>query len=154
MKVILPGSYDPVTVGHLDIIKRAAEKYEKAYAVIFINPKKTYRFSIEDRVKMLTLATEDLGNVTVGYSDGLVIDYMKEHGIEKIVKGYRNDSDLEYEKLQADWNKEHGGYETELLKCDPNLSEVSSTKVRQALENGEKASDLLPDRVKKYIDSL
>ena len=102
MKVILPGSYDPVTIGHLDIIKRAAEKYSEVFAVIFVNPKKTYRFSAEDRVRMLSLATEDLSNVRVDYSEGFVIDYMNEHGIDKIVKGYRNETDLEYEKVQAE----------------------------------------------------
>ncbi|MBP3582537.1 MAG: adenylyltransferase/cytidyltransferase family protein, partial [Clostridia bacterium] len=87
--VILPGSYDPVTIGHLDIIKRAAEEYERVYAVIFINPNKSYRFSLDDRVRMLMIATEGLENVLVSYSTGLVIDYMREHEIDKIVKGYR-----------------------------------------------------------------
>ena len=154
MKVILPGSYDPVTIGHLDIIKRAAEKYSEVFAVIFVNPKKTYRFSAEDRVRMLSLATEDLSNVRVDYSEGFVIDYMSEHGIDKIVKGYRNETDLEYEKVQAAWNKEHGGYDTELILCRPEFSEVSSTKVRCALDNGAETSPLLPKKVKEYIDSL
>ena len=154
MKAIVPGSYDPVTLGHLDVIKRAKEKYDEVFAVIFINPKKTYRFSVEDRVRMLTLATDELDGVMVSYSDGLVIDYMREHGIEVIVKGYRNETDLEYERLQAEWNKAHGGYDTELLKCNPALSEVSSTRVRAALDEGKGVDELLPDSVKKYIESL
>ena len=154
MKVIVPGSYDPVTVGHLDIIRRAAEKYEEVYAVIFVNPAKTYRFSIEDRARMLALATEELDNVLVSHSSGLVIDYMREHGVQRIVKGYRNDVDLEYERAQAEWNKSHGGYDTELLPCDPDLSEVSSTRVRAALDKGESAEDILPPSVKAYIDGL
>ena len=75
MKVILPGSYDPVTVGHLDIIRRAAEEHDEVFAVVFNNDKKKYRFSVEDRVRMLTLATDGLDNVLVSYSSGLVIDY-------------------------------------------------------------------------------
>lgn len=150
--VILPGSYDPVTIGHLDIIRRAAEKYEQVYAVIFINPNKTYRFSLEDRVRMLSLATEELENVLVSYSTGLVIDYMREHGIEKIVKGYRNDADLVWEKEQAEWNKAYGGYETELIKCKEELENISSTLARRALDNGEELS-MLPKSVTEYIKS-
>ena len=152
MKVILPGSYDPVTIGHLDIIKRAAEKYSEVFAVIFVNPKKTYRFSAEDRVRMLSLATEDLSNVRVDYSEGFVIDYMSEHGIDKIVKGYRNSADLEYEKIQADYNYKHGGYETVLLPCSETLSGVSSTLAREILQKNGDASKILPEKVILYIN--
>ena len=154
MKAIVPGSYDPVTVGHLDIIKRAAEKYDEVYAVIFVNPSKTYRFSVEDRARMLAIATEELDNVLVSYSSGLVIDYMREHDIDLIVKGYRNDTDLEYERVQAEWNKAHGGYDTELLPCDPKLSEVSSTRVRRGLDEGSAPEALLPCGVADYIKGL
>ena len=114
MSVILPGSYDPVTKGHLDIIRRAAEKYDEVYVVAFTNPNKTYMFSVEDRVRMLMIATDDLDNVLVSYSNGLVIDYMTDHEISKIIKGYRTDADLEWEREQAEWNFKHGSYETEL----------------------------------------
>ena len=154
MKVILPGSYDPITVGHLDIIKRASELYDEVYAVAFINPKKQYRFSADDRVRMLALATEELDNVLVSYSDGLVIDYMREHGIHKIVKGYRNDVDLEYERAQAEWNKAHGGYETELIKCRDGFDLISSTRVRETLDEGGELGELLPPSVEAYIRSL
>ena len=127
MSVILPGSYDPVTLGHLEIIKRAAKEYDEVYVVIFTNPEKTYTFSLEDRVKMLILATDELENVLVSYSNGLVIDYMREHGIEKIIKGYRNEVDLEYEKNQAKWNLDFGGFETELWKAEDSMKEISSS---------------------------
>ena len=153
MSVILPGSYDPVTVGHLDIIKRAAEQYDEVYAVIFVNPEKTYTFSLEDRVRMLMLATDELDNVLVSYSNGMVVDYMREHGIEKIVKGYRNDTDLEYERKQADFNLAWGGYETELVKCREGLEAVSSTEVRERIIRGEDISDLVPAAVADYIKS-
>ena len=129
MKVILPGSYDPVTVGHLEIIKRAAEKYGEVYVVIFANPNKSYTFSLDDRVRMLMIATEELDNVLVSWSAGLVIDYMREHGIDKIVKGYRTEADLPWEREQAEWNKAYGGYETELWQCEEGYKEVSSTAV-------------------------
>ena len=154
MKVILPGSYDPVTVGHLDIIRRAAESFDEVFVVAFINPNKTYRFSIDERVKMLMLATDELDNVLVSYSDGLVIDYMREHGIEKIIKGYRTESDLPWEREQAEWNLSHGGYETELWKCREGFEGVSSTAVRARLDGGDGAEELLPPAVSEYIKAL
>ena len=154
MKVILPGSYDPVTVGHLDMIKRAAERFEEVFVVAFINPEKHYRFTPEERVAMLMLACDGLDNVLVSYSSGLVIDYMREHGIERIIKGYRNTRDLEYERVQAEWNLNRGGYETELWEADPSLAHVSSSAVRDALEKGDDPSGLLPDAVMKYIRNI
>ncbi|MBQ7387282.1 MAG: pantetheine-phosphate adenylyltransferase [Clostridia bacterium] len=151
MSVILPGSYDPVTVGHLEIIKRAAREYDEVYVVIFTNPNKKYRFSLEDRVAMLMLATEGLDNVLVSYSNGLVIDYMREHGIEKIIKGYRTEADLPWEHEQAEWNKKHGGYETELWKCSADMESISSTAVRAALDRGESIEALVPEAVAEYI---
>ena len=154
MKVILPGSYDPVTNGHLDIIRRAAQEFDEVYVVAFINPNKKYRFLINERVSMLMLATEDLENVLVSYSDGLVIDYMHEHGIEKIVKGYRTDADLPWEHEQAEWNLKHGGVETELWKCREGLEAVSSTAVRTTLDENGSISELVPEKVLRYITKL
>lgn len=154
MSVILPGSYDPVTRGHLAVIERAAREYDEVYVVIFTNPNKTYRFSLEDRVRMLMLATDHLDNVLVSYSNGLVIDYMREHDIEKIIKGYRTEADLPWEHEQAEWNEKHGGYETELWKCDEEYESISSTAVREALDAGEDISALVPPPVKAYIEKL
>ena len=154
MSVILPGSYDPVTRGHLEVIKRCAEREGEVYAVIFINENKKYRFSLEDRVRMLELATDGLDNVMVSYSLGRVVDYMREHGIDRIVKGYRNDADLEWERYQADYNMKYGGYETELIKCDDGFGHISSTLVRERLDRSEDISDLVPIDVAEYIRSI
>ena len=154
MSVILPGSYDPVTVGHLEIIKKAAALYDEVYVVIFVNPKKTYRFSVEDRARMLMIATDGLDNVLVSHSGGLVIDYMRDHGIEKIIKGYRTEADLPWEREQAEWNKKMGGYDTELWKCEEGFETVSSTAVREALLRGENVADIVPAGVADYIRRL
>ena len=154
MTVILPGSYDPVTVGHLEIIKRASKAYDGVYVVIFVNEAKEYTFSLEDRVCMLQLACEELDNVLVSFSLGRVVDYMREHNIDKIVKGYRTDADLPWEMEQAEYNKKHGGFDTELIKCDAALEGVSSTAVREGLKNGEDVSHLLPPPVLNYIRDL
>jgi len=153
MRVILPGSYDPVTLGHLDIIRRAAEIYDEVYVVAFINPAKEYTFSVEERIKMLILATDDIDNVIVSYSDGMVIDYMREHEIDLIVKGYRNDEDLEYEKKQAEYNLLHGGYETELWLSDEKYRHVSSTAVRELIQKKEALADFLPEKVISFLNS-
>lgn len=150
--VILPGSYDPVTLGHLSIIERAAAEYEEVYVVAFVNPEKKYTFTTDERVRMLMLATDELDNVLVSYSNGLVIDYMREHGIEKIVKGYRNDTDLEYEKNQAVWNLYHGGFETELILCNPDKSEISSTLARRLIAEGADLTDVLPKKVIEFLN--
>lgn len=154
MSVIMPGSYDPVTVGHLEMIKRVAEKEDEVYVVIFTNPNKEYTFSLEDRVAMLMLATEKLDNVFVSYSLGYVVDYMREHGIDRIVKGYRNEKDLAWEREQAEYNLKHGGYETELILCSDEYKDISSTLVRQRLANREGIDGLVTDEVKKYILSM
>ena len=154
MSVIMPGSYDPVTAGHREMIRRVAEREDEVYVVIFTNPEKEYTFSLEDRVAMLMLATEDLDNVMVSYSLGYVVDYMREHGIDRIVKGYRNERDLEWERVQAEYNLAHGGYETELIKADNEYLHVSSTLVRERLKKGEPVDDLLPENVIEYIKNI
>jgi pantetheine-phosphate adenylyltransferase len=154
MSVIMPGSYDPVTTGHVEMIRRVAEREDEVYVVIFTNPNKEYTFSLDDRVAMLMLATEDIDNVFVSYSLGYVVDYMREHGIERIVKGYRTEADLAWEREQAEYNLKHGGYETELILCDEKHTHISSTLVRARLAKGESVSDLLPESVEKYLTNI
>ena len=99
---------------------------------------------------MLAIATDDLDNVMVSYSNGLVIDYMTDHEIEKIIKGYRTEADLEWEREQAEWNYAHGRKETELWRCSEGLEDVSSTSAREAILNGGELS-MLPENVASYI---
>lgn len=151
MTAILPGSYDPITKGHLGIIKKASEQYERVYVVAFINPDKRYRFSVEERLEMLNISTRELPNVYTDFYGGLVIDYMNEKGIDVIVKGYRNGADLEYERQQAAWNLRHGGYETVLVKCEDELTSVSSTAARRAIDVGEDLSEFLTPEIVDFV---
>ncbi len=154
MSVIMPGSYDPVTLGHAEMIRNVAEREDEVYVVIFSNPNKDYMFSLEDRVAMLMLATEEIENVFVSYSLGYVVDYMREHGIDRIVKGYRSNDDLPWEQEQAKYNLKHGGYETELILCDEKYKNISSTLVRESIKKGEIPKDILPPLVADYIADL
>ena len=151
MKVILPGSYDPITLGHLEIIRMAAAEYSEAYVVIFVNPEKKYLFSSEERLEMLRLATESIPNVKVDFYSGRVVDYMKEKGLDKIVKGCRNEKDLAYEKVQAEYNFLHGGYLTELYESSEEFSGISSTLARERIKSGEGLEKILPSSVIKYL---
>lgn len=153
MSVIMPGSYDPVTSGHVEMIRRVALREDEVYVVIFTNPNKTYMFSLADRVAMLMVALEDLDNVFVSYSLGYVVDYMREHDISKIVKGYRNEQDLVWEREQAEYNLKHG-YETELILCEDEYKHISSTLVREKIKNGESLDGIVPKSVESYIRSL
>lgn len=152
MKVILPGSYDPITLGHLDVIRRAAELYGEVYVIAFINPAKKYMFTPEERVRMLALATEGIRGVTVGFSEGRVVDYMHEHGIDSIVKGYRNQTDLEYERAQAEYNLRNGGYHTELVPASSEYGGISSTLARERIVSGGSLSGILPENVISFIN--
>ena len=153
MSVIMPGSYDPVTSGHVEMIRRVAEREDEVYVVIFANPNKKYTFSLDDRVAMLMVALEELDNVFVSYSLGYVVDYMREHDITKIVKGYRNEQDLVWEREQAEYNLKHG-YETELILCEDEYKHISSTLVRERIKNGESLDGIVPKSVESYIRSL
>lgn len=144
MKVLIPGSYDPCTRGHLDLIERAAARYEEVIAAVFINPEKSGLFPYRERVNFLRLATAHLPNVTVTFSDGMVADYVRENAIDQIVKGYRDERDLQYEKTMADYNLAHSGVGTELLPAAPAYVSVSSTAVREALASGHGIETLVP----------
>ena len=133
--VLLPGTYDPLTRGHLAVIKTAARNFDEVRAVIFVNPDKTCLFPLSDRLEFLRLATAGLPNVTVGSSDGLVADYVRENGLSFIVKGVRNERDFTYERGMADWNAAHGA-KTLFLPSPEDVREVSSTELRKRLEKG------------------
>ena len=153
LTVLLPGSYDPPTLGHLSLIERAAREYSRVHAVAFVNPEKEYTFTPEERVQMLRLMTAHLPSVTVGYAEGLVIDYAKENGIGLLIKGYRNETDLAYERVQAKWNLENGGIDTLLLASEKGLEAISSTAAREALSCGGGADMLLCEDVRRFIES-
>lgn len=142
--LLLPGSYDPVTRGHLAVIDLAASLAQEVRVMIFINPDKHCLFSLEQRLSFLRLALKDRANVTVGASSGMVADYCREHGVTAILKGVRNETDFLYEQRMADYNRAHGA-KTLLLPSPPDCAAVSSSEVRRRLESGLPIGELLPE---------
>ena len=151
--VCVPGSYDPVTLGHLSVIREAARTADVVYAAIFINPDKTYRFPLEARLEMLKLATKNLPNVKVVSDAGTVADFAKAHNVSYLLKGVRNEADFLYEREMADVNRSRG-VETLFLPALPELREVSSSEVRRRLDGGKSKGDLLPPAVEAYLESI
>ena len=137
VNALITGSFDPITIGHYDIIKRAADIFEKVYVAVTINSEKSYMFSDDDRLKMTKTACSDLANVEVIYSSGLVAVLAKEKEAV-IVKGVRNAVDFAYEYEMASISKEISGVETLLLPANPELAYVSSTFVREMIKHGNK----------------
>ncbi len=138
--VMLPGSYDPMTLGHLDVVRRASGIFERVFVALLVNPEKKYMFSVQDRIKIARLSCEGLDNVTVVYSEGYTADLAAELGCCALVKGIRNSTDFEYEENMARFNAERTvGLETLFLPAKNGLSDVSSTLVRRLIAEGNTA---------------
>ncbi len=147
MVALIPGSFDPITLGHVNIIERAAKIADKVYVAVMNNDSakhssvlssKTYMFPMETRLELVKLSLEHFENVEVISSSGMLIDLFDEIGADVIIKGIRNSADLEYEMIHAKWNKEHNSrLETLFLPADETLASISSTLVREYIEKGK-----------------
>lgn len=129
--VVCPGSFDPPTRGHTDVIARAAALFDEVTALVIVNPEKTGLFAADERMAMLSAVTATLPAVRVEAYTGLLVDYCSAHGVDAIVKGLRGGVDFDYETQMALMNRHLTGVETILLPADPAVSFVSSTLVRQ-----------------------
>lgn len=133
----VPGSFDPITLGHIDIIERASKIFDKVYVVIAINADKKYLFSLEERKEIAEAAVKNLGNVEVIICDGIVVELAKALGVNVLVKGIRNEKDLEYENNIEEINKGiDGDIETVYLPAKKELSNISSTAARKFITYG------------------
>ena len=151
MKALISGSFDPVTRGHEDLVRRAAALFDEVCVVIFENSKKTPLFSTEPRLGFLHLLTADMPNVTVDSSRDSVVGYARANGVNCIVKGVRDGVDLDYEQDMAHLNRIAGGPETLFLPTDPVYSFIASSAVREFLLRGLPAEKLLPDSVANEV---
>ncbi|MCR5653265.1 MAG: pantetheine-phosphate adenylyltransferase [Ruminococcus sp.] len=151
-KVICPGSFDPVTLGHIDIITRASTMFDHVVVGVLNNLAKTPSFSTEERIELLKKATEGIDNVEVVGFDGLLADYARDNGITAIVKGLRAMSDFEYEFQQALINKKlNPDLETVFLTCNSDYLYLSSSVVKQVASLGGDISSFVPECVHDEI---
>ena len=151
-RAICPGSFDPVTKGHVDIIKRASAMFDHVIVAVMVNPSKTPSFTIEERVRLLGLAISDLGNVEIVSFDGLLADYAKERGAVAIVKGLRAMSDFEYEFQMALANKKlNEDLETVFFTTSAENMYLSSSMVKQISRFGGDISGFVPECIHEEI---
>jgi len=152
---IVPGSFDPITNGHLDIVKRAAAEYKKVYIAVLINRDKKYMFNLAQRTRIAKAATLNIPNVEVISSEGMLWRLAKRLRADAIVKGYRNNTDLKYEQNMAEYNKIYcPETETVLLKAENNLKHVSSTIVREMILSGKQLNEILPNEAICEINKI
>lgn len=149
---LLPGSYDPMTLGHLDIVKRAVSLYGEAVVAVMNNTEKTYDHTLAERVKMAELTVEGLTSVRVVSDTGLTVDLFEKLGADVIVKGVRDETDRAYEEKMAAWNLAHNPRaKTVLLEAADDFQNIRSTTVREYLRRGEIPTGIVCDKVIAYL---
>lgn len=145
MRAIFPGTFDPFTVGHYSVVKRALTFMDEVIISIGINESKRTCFPTEQRVEMIRKLYADEPRVKVEAYDGLTIDFAMERQVQVIIRGIRTVRDFEYEETIADVNRKLSGIETILLFTEPELTSVSSTIVRELLQFGKDVTPFLPE---------
>ena len=145
---LCPGSFDPVTNGHIDIIERAARHFDEVIVAVIRNPQKTQSlFDLEERQAMLRDVTAHLPNIRIEFFKGLLVDFAEEHGADAIVKGLRAVSDFDYELQMAQMNQRLSGIDTFFLSTSPQYSFLSSSLVREVARFGGDVSSMVPKNV-------
>ena len=150
-RAVCPGSFDPVTNGHLDIIGRAANLYDELVVAVFVNRSKSGLFTVDERIAMLEEVTTDLPNVRVDSFRGLTVDYCKAHDIHVIIKGLRAVSDFDYELQMAQMNRGLAGVDTLFMPTNPEYSFLASSLVKDIAGWGGDVSNLVPATVLKRL---
>jgi pantetheine-phosphate adenylyltransferase len=146
-KVVCPGSFDPVTNGHLDIIERAARLFDEVVVAVLVNESKQGLFSIDERQDLLAEATSHLPNVSVASFKGLLVDFCTANGITAIVKGLRAVTDFDYELQMAQMNGSLTEVDTVFIPTTPEYSFLASSLVKEVAKHGGDVSGLVPDFV-------
>lgn len=147
-KALVPGSFDPITLGHLAIIESAARLFDSVTVCVMVNEEKQYMLSLDERAEMIREAVAQLPNVQVDTWNGMLFEYAEAHGITVIVKGIRNEKDTAFEILQADFNRDkYPAAQTVLIPASEGMDQVSSTLVRELALKGEDLSSYVPQNV-------
>lgn len=144
---IIPGSFDPMTLGHLDVVRAAAERYDEVVVAVMINREKKYLFDMETRLRIAEATVAAIPCVRVIADEGMLIDLFDRLQADAVCKGWRNETDLAYEQRMAEWNRAHNPrFHTVLIPASEGSEWISSTEVRARLERGEDISSLVhPD---------
>lgn len=148
---LCPGTFDPVTNGHLDIIVRSSRCFEEVVVAVLENPSKTPLFALEERVAMLKEATADLANVEIGSFSGLLVDYASRRNGGVVVKGLRAITDFEFEIQMAQMNERLAGIETLFMPTNPKWSFLSSSLIKEVARLGGNVDGLIPAQVRDRL---
>jgi pantetheine-phosphate adenylyltransferase len=148
---VCPGSFDPVTLGHIDVFERASAQFDEVVVAILINPAKKGMFDLDERIAMLEESTSHLSNLRVESGQGLVVDFVRAQGMTAIVKGLRTGTDFEYELQMAQMNKHIAGVDTFFVATAPEYSFVSSSLAKEVATLGGDVSRLLPEPVNRRM---
>lgn len=152
MKVLYAGSFDPITCGHLDLIKRCSSKFDEVVVTIFNNKFKNYWFTGQERLELVKEAVKDLKNVTVDVTEQMVSQYCKENDIHIVIRGLRAVSDYEYELSMSAYNRFlNNDLETVFLVASPEYSFVSSSGIKEIAQYDDKFRELVPKNVAEAI---
>ncbi|HVY11258.1 MAG TPA: pantetheine-phosphate adenylyltransferase [Mycobacteriales bacterium] len=150
-RAVCPGSFDPITNGHLDVIERASHLFDEIVVVVGINQSKNRLFEPDERVEMITEATAHLPNVSVDTFRGLLVDFCVAHDIRAIVKGLRAVSDFDYELQMGQMNHSLAKVDTLFMPADPHYSFLSSSLVKEVATYGGDVSKLVPEPVLRRL---
>jgi pantetheine-phosphate adenylyltransferase len=150
-KALIPGSFDPVTFGHLDVIERTARLFDDVLVAVVENPQKSTLFTLDERTAMLSEVTAHLPNLKVDEFEGLLVDFALDRGVNAIVKGLRAVSDFEYELQMAQLNYRLSGIETLFMPTTPEHSFLSSSLVREVARFGGDVSSMVPPPVAERL---
>jgi pantetheine-phosphate adenylyltransferase len=151
IRVVCPGSFDPVTNGHLDIISRAASLHDEVIVAVLRNPAKSALFSADERIELLREVTKELTNVTIAKFNGLIVDFCKANQVSAIVKGLRAVSDYDYEMQMAQMNYNQAGVETLFMTTNPLYAFLSSSLVKEFASYGGDVASLVPEPVLRRL---
>ncbi len=141
------GSFDPVTIGHVNIVERALKIFDKVYVLMLVNPDKDYFFSVNERLEMLKKTFKDYDRVEVAFFDGYTADFCFAHDISCLVRGVRNEKDFLYERALAKANYDYAKIETVFFDSEESLTEISSALVRELINDGKTLKGIVPDAV-------
>lgn len=149
---IVPGSFDPMTIGHLELIKTVAKRYDEVVVAVMINRSKKYLFDMATRVAIAEVTVKELPNVRVIAESGLLIDLFDRLNADVVCKGWRNQRDFDYELHMADWNSSHNPrFRTEMIRAKSAVEHISSTEVRRRLMAGEPLEGIVHPDVEHLI---